>query len=183
MNYSTVVLKLWDLCHLKDIVLGYSQDFESQHLHAQIIFYWISKFTEKSNSTEHFKNKNDNGPDLPETGRNGQIRPRSAATRAGEGIQMANRRGPVVSGSRGPNRYAPFLAVRSSRDRRPAFVVSATEEQNGGEARVWSGFTGGSLIRLKRIYNFWCSMLVFTPFAYCFVILRGTFMHFPELTY
>jgi hypothetical protein len=26
-------------------------------------------------------------------------------------------------------------------------------------------------------------MLVFTPFAYCFVTLRGTFMHFPELTY
>jgi hypothetical protein len=39
------------------------------------------------------------------------------------------------------------------------------------------------LIRLKRIYNFWCSMLVFTPFAYCFVTLRGTFMHFLELTY
>jgi hypothetical protein len=40
-----------------------------------------------------------------------------------------------------------------------------------------------ALIRLQRIYNFWCSMLVFTPFAYCFVTLRGTFMHFPELTY
>jgi hypothetical protein len=40
-----------------------------------------------------------------------------------------------------------------------------------------------TLIRLKRIHNFWCSMLVFTPFAYCFVTLRGTFMHFPELTY
>jgi hypothetical protein len=40
-----------------------------------------------------------------------------------------------------------------------------------------------SLIRLQRIYNFWCSMLVFTPFVYCFVTLRGTFMHFPELTY
>jgi hypothetical protein len=39
------------------------------------------------------------------------------------------------------------------------------------------------LIRLQRIYNFLCSMLVFTPFAYCFVTLRGTFMHFPELTY
>jgi hypothetical protein len=39
------------------------------------------------------------------------------------------------------------------------------------------------LIRLKRIYNFWCSMLVFTPFANCFVTLSGTFMHFPELTY
>jgi hypothetical protein len=43
--------------------------------------------------------------------------------------------------------------------------------------------TASPVIRLKRIYNFWCSMLVFTPFAYCFVTLRGTFMHFPELTY
>jgi hypothetical protein len=40
-----------------------------------------------------------------------------------------------------------------------------------------------SLIRLQRIYNFLYSMLVFTPFAYCFVTLPGTFMHFPELTY
>jgi hypothetical protein len=39
------------------------------------------------------------------------------------------------------------------------------------------------VIRLKRIYNFWCSMLVFTPFASCFVTLCGTFMHFLELTY
>jgi hypothetical protein len=40
-----------------------------------------------------------------------------------------------------------------------------------------------AMIRLKRIYNFRCSMLVFIPFAYCFVTLRGTFMHFSELTY
>jgi hypothetical protein len=39
------------------------------------------------------------------------------------------------------------------------------------------------LICLKRIYNFWCSILVYTPFALCFVTLRGVFMHFPELTY
>jgi hypothetical protein len=39
------------------------------------------------------------------------------------------------------------------------------------------------LIRLKCIYNFGCSMLVLTPFALCFVTLRGGFMHFPELTY
>jgi hypothetical protein len=42
---------------------------------------------------------------------------------------------------------------------------------------------GGCLICLKRIYNFWCSMLVYTPFALCCVTLRGIFMHFPELTY
>jgi hypothetical protein len=39
------------------------------------------------------------------------------------------------------------------------------------------------VIRLQRIYIFWCSMLIFTPFAYCFVTHSGTFMHFPELTY
>jgi hypothetical protein len=39
------------------------------------------------------------------------------------------------------------------------------------------------MIRLKHIYNFLCSILVFTPFAQCFVTLSGTFMHFPELTY
>jgi hypothetical protein len=38
------------------------------------------------------------------------------------------------------------------------------------------------LICLKRIYNFWCSMLVYTPFALCFVTLHGIFMHFLELT-
>jgi hypothetical protein len=40
-----------------------------------------------------------------------------------------------------------------------------------------------ALIRLKRIYNFLCSMLVYTPFALCFVTLRAVFMHFLELTY
>jgi hypothetical protein len=39
------------------------------------------------------------------------------------------------------------------------------------------------MIRLKHIYNFLCSMLVYAPFALCFVTLRGVFMHFPELTY
>jgi hypothetical protein len=39
------------------------------------------------------------------------------------------------------------------------------------------------LVRLKRIYNFWCSMLVYTPFALCFVTLHGDFMHFPDITY
>jgi hypothetical protein len=44
-------------------------------------------------------------------------------------------------------------------------------------------YAWGCLIRLKRIYNFWCSMLVYTPFALCFVTLRVIFMHFIELTY
>jgi hypothetical protein len=39
------------------------------------------------------------------------------------------------------------------------------------------------LIRLKHIYNFWFSMLVYTPFVLCFVTLHGIFMYFPELTY
>jgi hypothetical protein len=40
----------------------------------------------------------------------------------------------------------------------------------------------GVLIRLKRIYNFLCSMLVYTPSALCFVTLHLVLMHFPELT-
>jgi hypothetical protein len=44
-------------------------------------------------------------------------------------------------------------------------------------------FVDGEVIRLKHIYNFLCSMLVYTPFALCFVILRGIFMHFLEVTY
>jgi hypothetical protein len=47
----------------------------------------------------------------------------------------------------------------------------------------WYVNVGGHLIRLKRIYNFLCSMLVFIPFALCFVTLRGIFMRFLELTY
>jgi hypothetical protein len=36
----------------------------------------------------------------------------------------------------------------------------------------------GMLIHLKRIYNFWCSMLVYTPFALCFITLRGVLCDF-----
>jgi hypothetical protein len=39
------------------------------------------------------------------------------------------------------------------------------------------------VIRLKRIYNFLYSMLVYTPFAVSFVTLHSVFMHFSELTY
>jgi hypothetical protein len=39
-------------------------------------------------------------------------------------------------------------------------------------------FETASLIRLERIYNFQCSMLVYTPFALCFITLRGVFMDF-----
>jgi hypothetical protein len=42
---------------------------------------------------------------------------------------------------------------------------------------------GSRVIRLKYIYNFWCSMLVYVSFALCFVTLRGVFMHFLKLTY
>jgi hypothetical protein len=54
-------------------------------------------------------------------------------------------RGLLVSASGRPNRYTPFLAVRSSRDRRPAFVISATEDEGFGGVRVWLGFTGAHL--------------------------------------
>jgi hypothetical protein len=37
-----------------------------------------------------------------------------------------------------------------------------------------------SMIRLKRIFNFWCSMLVYAPFALCFVTLCGIFYAFSR---
>jgi hypothetical protein len=64
--------------------------------------------------------------------------------------------------------------------------ATAIEDQfRGTEVFVPAPCRDGELplIRLQHIYNFWCSMLVFTPFAYCFVTLRDTFMHFLELTY
>jgi hypothetical protein len=36
------------------------------------------------------------------------------------------------------------------------------------------------LIRLKCIYNFWCSMLIYTPFALCFVYTSWRFYTFSE---
>jgi hypothetical protein len=48
---------------------------------------------------------------------------------------------------------------------------------------MWTTWTSWCMIHLKCTYNFWCSMLVYTPFALCFVTLRGIFMHIPELTY
>jgi hypothetical protein len=39
------------------------------------------------------------------------------------------------------------------------------------------------LIRLKRIYNFLCSMLVLHHLLYVLFTLRGFFMQFSELTY
>jgi hypothetical protein len=39
------------------------------------------------------------------------------------------------------------------------------------------------VIRLKRIYNFWCSMLVLHHVLHVLFTLRGVFMRFPELTY
>jgi hypothetical protein len=36
----------------------------------------------------------------------------------------------------------------------------------------------GYLIRLKRIYNLWCFMLVYTPFALCFVYTSWHFYAF-----
>jgi hypothetical protein len=38
----------------------------------------------------------------------------------------------------------------------------------------------GYVIRLKRIYNFWCYMLVYTPFALCFVYTSWCFYAFSR---
>jgi hypothetical protein len=41
----------------------------------------------------------------------------------------------------------------------------------------------GMLIRCKRIYNFWCSMLVLHQLLYVLFTLCSIFLHFLELTY
>jgi hypothetical protein len=62
-------------------------------------------------------------------------------------------------------------AVRERKGDLPGGVLLSAKERGRG------------VIRLQRIHNFLCSMLVFTPFALCFVTLRGVFTRFPELTY
>jgi hypothetical protein len=42
-------------------------------------------------------------------------------------------------------------------------------------------YDNNNIIIASRAY--FLHMLVYTPFALCFVTLRGIFMHFPELTY
>jgi hypothetical protein len=108
-------------------------------LHAQIKFYGISKFTEQAKSSENFLKKISCGPDLPGTGRNNADLAQIRWRRAGGRFQMASRRGPAVSASGRPNRYAPISAVRSSDNRRRSFVVSATETRASARVRVWSG--------------------------------------------
>jgi hypothetical protein len=61
----------------------------------------------------------------------------------------------------------------------PPFPISPTSPPHHSALRL----PRMRLICLKRIYNFLCSMLIFTPFALCFVTLRGVFMRFPELNY
>jgi hypothetical protein len=51
------------------------------------------------------------------------------------------------------------------------------------EAFQTSIFVYRDVISLKRIYNFLCSMLVYAPFALCFITLHSVFMHFLKLTY
>jgi hypothetical protein len=86
-----LILKSWDLCHLKANVESYSGKFESLHLHVQIKFYGISKFTEQTKSSEHFLKKISRGPDPLGTGRNSadpaQIHPRRAGDADSNGWQ------------------------------------------------------------------------------------------------
>jgi hypothetical protein len=46
--------------------------------------------------------------------------------------------------------------------------------------KVWLYWT---MIRCKRIYNFWYSMLILHQLLYILFTLCGLFMHFLELTY
>jgi hypothetical protein len=73
-----VLLKSWDLCHLKGNHLSYPGKFESPHLHGQNNFYGISKFADQSKEQSIFLKKiararsarngpirRESGPDLP----------------------------------------------------------------------------------------------------------------------
>jgi hypothetical protein len=84
-----------------------------------------------------------------------------------------------------PTRAAPSLCMPAhpTAGLRRAELAHPPRLPPGG-ARLPSGSGGDDpVIRLKHIYNFLCSMLVFTPFALCFVTLCGVFMRFLELTY
>jgi hypothetical protein len=56
-----------------------------------------------------------------------------------------------------------------------AITQDESQEQDKSEDTFSFGKWNEGLIRLKRIYNFLCSMLVYAPFALCFVY---TLWHF-----
>jgi hypothetical protein len=61
--------------------------------------------------------------------------------------------------------------------------ISAGTKWINGWAQPQRRISSDRVIRLKRIYNFLCYMLVYTLFVLYFVTLRDIFMHFLELTY
>jgi hypothetical protein len=77
-----VLLKSWDLWHLKGNHLSYPGKFESLHLHAQNNFYGISKFIEQTKQQSIFLKKNRAGQICPDWAEATQIRPRSSAAAA-----------------------------------------------------------------------------------------------------
>jgi hypothetical protein len=94
--WSTVTLQIWDLCHLKDNMLSYSQQLESSNLHILIIFY---EFLNPAETFQFIKQIGEqkksswaagNGSSWSEPGW-----PSSTSRSAGEGIQMHWRVGPT----------------------------------------------------------------------------------------
>jgi hypothetical protein len=81
----------------------------------------------------------------------------------------------TYSGSNDPSRVSPKDLEKKDLDKRVRSLTTLTAKL-AVPACV-------AVIRLKRIYNFLYSMLVYALFALCFVTLRGVFMHFSELTY
>jgi hypothetical protein len=119
-----VTQKSWDQYYLKDINISYSQDFESLHLHAQIIFYSISKCIGTIKILGRFENKNKIGPDLPVTGRIGQIQPRcTTPSAAAAPFEPASGARPSAAAEyrNGIGRFRPF---DQNEDQRRWAVVS-----------------------------------------------------------
>jgi hypothetical protein len=86
--------------------------------------------SQNKKNTRAFSKKKRAGQICLEQAKAKQIWPRSIRGARETPIQTAGKRDPPVSASGRPNRYAPFLAVRSSHDRWPALVVSATEDED-----------------------------------------------------
>jgi hypothetical protein len=79
-------------------------------------------------------------------------------------------------------------AADTSEQGPPAADSGRPRPIRGGGGRFLAAMMVGEswwrrVIRPKCIYNFLCSMLIYTPSALCFVTLCGVFMHFLELTY
>jgi hypothetical protein len=139
---------------------------------------WVPTYKIKSNRVPVVRNKTQYGPRNAIGSCRDKLRRRGAQRRPwrGEGVAPAGAWG-RWPGQGGAGRGGAAL------DSTWQHLPGQGGAGRGGTVLVWFDSLRRRLIRLKRIYNFWWSMLVHTPFALCFVTLHGIFMYFLKLTY